>query len=640
MAGSVSERIIEEHLVEGEMESGREIGIRIDQTLTQDATGTLVYLELEATKVPRALTELSVSYVDHNVLQTDHRSAEDQRYLQTVAARYGVHFSKPGNGVSHQVHMERFGAPGKTLLGSDSHTPTAGCLGMLGIGAGGLDVALAMAGEPFYMRMPRITGVKLKGKLEPWVSPKNVVLELLREMGVQGGLGRILEYFGPGVREIDVPGRAAICNMGTELGATSSVFPSDETTRRFLQMQGRGRAWKMLKTGGEAGYEEVVEIDLSSLEPLIALPHSPDNVVEVSEVAGRKVSQVIVGSCSGSSLQDLLLVAKVLEGRKVHRDVSLEINPGSRQALENLVLTGGLASMLRAGARINQPGCLGCIGMGQVPAQGAASLRTFPRNFKGRSGAPEDQVYLCSAEVAVAAAVEGRITDPRELGDLPHITLPEKLVIDDTLIIPPPDDPASVEVVRGPNIKPLPKLEPLGESMAGEVLLKLGDNVSTDDIMPAGASMLPLRSNIPALSEYAFSRLDAGFASRARDKGGGFVVAGENYGQGSSREHAALVPRYLGVKGVVAKSFARIHKANLVNFGILPLEFARGEDYDKVSAGSRIEIAGARGQIERGEVEIESMVDGSGIRLRLNVSDRERRIILAGGRLNTVGERG
>ncbi len=634
MGKTVTEKIIGPHLVEGEMDRGSEIAIRIDQTLTQDATGTMAYLEFEAIGIPRVKTDLSVCYVDHNLIQSDFRNADDHRFLQSVARRFGLYFSPPGNGISHQINLERFGRPGATLLGSDSHTPTGGGLGMLAIGAGGLDVAMAMAGKPFYLLMPRIYGVKLVGGLSPWVSARDVLLEVLRRISVKGGVGYVMEYFGPGVETLSVTDRAAITNFGAELGATTSVFPSDWQTKKFLDSQGRGEVFTEIIADADAEYDEVLEIDMSALEPLIACPTSPDNVVKVSEVAGKPVGQVLVGSCSASSLRDLMLVARTLETREVSREVSFEINPGSRQAVENLVELGGYATLVHSGARIHQPGCLGCIGMGQAPATGTISLRTFPRNFPGRSGTVDDQVYLCSPEVAVAAAVTGRITDPRELGDFPELKLPEKYLPGDQRIEVPLADGSGIEIIRGPNIAAFPDFEPLPEDFAGEVLLKAGDNITTDHIMPAGARVLPLRSNIPAISEFVYNSLDPDFVARARNSSGGMVVGGDNYGQGSSREHAALAPRYLGVRIKLVKSFARIHKANLINFGILPLTFIDPDDYDRVVQGAEVEIAGFRQQVSSGGDEIIVKLDGVAVRTSLAVSERHRQILLAGGLLN------
>ncbi|MFH7326580.1 aconitate hydratase [Desulfurivibrio sp. C05AmB] len=634
MGQTVTEKILAAHLVEGELVKGREIGIRIDQTLTQDATGTMAYLEFEAIGIPRVKTELSVCYVDHNLIQSDFRNADDHRFLQSVARKYGLYFSPPGNGISHQVHLERFGLPGKTLLGSDSHTPTGGGLGMLAMGAGGLDVAMAMAGRPFYLVMPRIYGVKLTGKLSPWVSARDVLLEVLRRLSVKGGVGYVMEYFGPGVAELSVTDRASITNFGAELGATSSVFPSDANTRAFLESEGRAEGWVELVADPDAVYDEVMEIDLAALEPLIACPSSPDNVVPVREVAGKPVAQVLVGSCSNSSLRDLMVVAKTLETREVSRDVSFEINPGSRQVLENLTAQGDMLTLVRAGARVHQAGCLGCIGMGQAPPTGAISLRTFPRNFPGRSGTKNDQVYLCSPEVAVAAAITGKITDPRDLGAYPEFKLPERYLPGDTRIEPPLPDGSSVEIMRGPNIAPFPDFAAPPAEWQGEVLLKVEDNITTDHIMPAGARVLPLRSNVPAISEFVYEAVDPDFVQRARQRGPGLVVGGDNYGQGSSREHAALAPRYLGVEVKLVKSFARIHKANLINFGIIPLTFGDPADYERIGQGDKVRIPGLREQIAAGAETLEVEVGEQRIPVRLEVSPRHREILLAGGLLN------
>ena len=638
MGRTVAEKLLASHLVEGSLQKGSEISIRIDQTLTQDATGTMAYLEFEATGIPRVQTELSVCYVDHNLVQSDFRNADDHRFLQSVARKYGLYFSPPGNGISHQVHLERFGAPGKTLLGSDSHTPTGGGLGMLAIGAGGLDVAMAMAGKPFYLVMPKVFGIRLSGKLPDWVSARDILLELLRQLSVKGGVGYIMEYFGPGMSQLTVTDRASITNFGAELGATTSVFPSDENTRKFLESQGRGNMWQSLVADEDAQYDEIIDIDMSSLEPLIACPSSPDNVVKVSEVAGKSVSQVLVGSCSNSSLRDLMVVAKVLEKEEIDSNVSFEINPGSRQVLENITAQGDMLTLIKAGARVHQAGCLGCIGMGQAPPTGAISLRTFPRNFPGRSGTINDQVYLCSPEVAVASAVMGRIADPRDLGDYPFFELPEKYLLGDQRIEPPRKQGENIEIIRGPNIAAFPEFEPLAETWQGEILLKVGDNITTDHIMPAGAKILPLRSNIPAISEYVFNSVDMEFTQRAGDvaagKLGGMVIGGENYGQGSSREHAALAPRYLGVQIKLVKSFARIHKANLINFGIVPLTFENPDDYEVLKQGSHVEIPDIRQKISAGEQKFTVLIDGSPMQAILEVSDRHRAILLAGGLLN------
>ena len=634
MGKTVTEKIFAAHLVEGRMARGEEIGIRIDQTLTQDATGTMAYLEFEAIGIPRVRTELSVCYVDHNLVQSDFRNADDHRFLQSMARRYGLYFSPPGNGISHQIHLERFGVPGKTLLGSDSHTPTGGGLGMIAMGAGGLDVAMAMAGKPFYLVMPKIYGIKLTGSLAPWVSARDVLLEVLRRLSVKGGVGYIMEYFGPGVATLSATDRASITNFGAELGATTSVFPSDANTLAFLESQGRGSDWTEIIADPDASYDEVMELDLAALTPLIACPSSPDKVVPVREVAGKPVAQVLVGSCSNSSLRDLLVVAKTLESRPVSAEVSFEINPGSRQVLENLIAMGDMLTLVRAGARVQQTGCLGCIGMGQAPATGTISLRTFPRNFPGRSGTNDDQVYLCSPETAVAAAVTGRITDPRELGDYPAFSLPAKYLPGDQRIEPPLADGSLVNIIRGPNIAAFPEFMPLPETWEGSVLLKVADNITTDHIMPAGAKILPLRSNIPAISEFVFNSVDEGFVARARSAKSGLVVGGDNYGQGSSREHAALAPRYLGVEVKLVKSFARIHKANLINFGILPLVFADPADYERVAQGAAVSLPGIRQALASGAEEVEVRVGSFSFKARLEVSERHREILLAGGLLN------
>ena len=637
MGLNVTEKIIASHIVEGQMSPGQPIAIKIDQTLTQDATGTMAYLEFEAIGIDRVKTELSVSYVDHNLIQSDFRNADDHRFLQSIAAKYGLYFSKPGNGICHQVHLERFAAPGKTLLGSDSHTPTAGGCGMLAIGAGGLDVAMAMAGQPFHLNMPEVIGVHLTGSLGPWVSAKDVILELLRQLSVKGGVGKVMEYFGPGVKTLSVTDRGAIANLGTELGATSTVFPSDEITRSFLEAQARQGQWVELVADSDASYSRIIEIDLSALEPMIACPSSPDNVKKVKEVAGRPVAQVIIGSCANSSLRDITVAAKALENRQIHRDVSFEINPGSRQVLENADAGGVLKSLIHAGARIHQCGCLGCIGMGQAPATDTISLRTFTRNFPGRSGTKNDQVYLCSPETAVASAVKGVITDPRDLGEAPEMELPQTLIINDNGIIPPVEDGSGVEIVRGPNIKPLPEFDPLPEDLTGEVALKVGDNITTDHIMPAGSKILPLRSNVPAISEFVFSAVDSTFPERAKKAGSVIIVGGENYGQGSSREHAALAPRYLGVRAKLVKSFARIHKANLINFGIVPLTFENPADYEKIDQGDTLTIPGIRNVILSGAKTV-TVKDSKGntFQARLDLSQRDRFILAAGGLLNWV----
>jgi aconitate hydratase len=641
MGENLTRKIIRDHLVSGKMETGGEISIKIDQTLTQDATGTMAYLQFEALGLSRVKTELSVSYVDHNMLQQGFENADDHVYLQSVAAKYGIFFSKPGNGICHQVHLERFGAPGKTLLGSDSHTPTSGGLGSLAIGAGGLDVAVAMGGEAFHLSMPQVLGVKLTGELPEWVSAKDVILEMLRRLTVKGGVGRVIEYYGEGVHSLSVPERATITNMGAELGATTSIFPSDDRTREYLTRQGREAGWRELKGDDDADYDIVEEFDLTSLEPMVARPHSPDNVCKVSEIAGMKVNQVIVGSCTNSSYRDLNVVASILKGKKVHPKVSFVVAPGSRQVLEEIARSGALADIIGSGARVIESACGPCIGMGQAPPSGGVSLRTFNRNFEGRSGTMDGQVYLVSPEVAIAAALRGEIADPRYLGEVPKITSPDRFSIDDSMILAPSDQPDDVEVVRGPNIQPLPLKEALENRLEARVLIKVGDNITTDHIMPAGAKILPLRSNIPAISEYVFSRVDSEFPQRAKEAGSGAIIGGGNYGQGSSREHAALAPMYLGVKFVIVRSFARIHKANLVNFGILPLQFSREEDYDSISDGETLIIEDVRDTIKDGSDLVLKRGNGGGeIRVNFDLSQREREILLAGGLLNLVRARG
>ena len=632
---NVTQKIISAHLVSGEMVPGREIAISIDQTLTQDATGTMAYLQFEAMRVPRVQTKLSVSYVDHNTLQTGFENADDHRFLQSVAAKYGIYFSRPGNGICHQVHLERFGVPGQTLLGSDSHTPTGGGLGMIAIGAGGLDVAVAMAGSPFYLTMPKIVLVKLTGKLGPWVSAKDVILELLCRLSVKGGVGSIMEYGGEGVKSLSVPERATITNMGAELGATTSIFPSDDLTREFLKAQDRENAWTRIEADSDAEYGEVIEIDLSSLEPMIAQPHQPDRVVKVKEVEGTKVDQVLVGSCTNSSYRDLMTLAGVLKGKKVHPSVSAGVSPGSRQVLEMISRNGALADLISAGVRILEAACGACIGMGQSPSSGGVSIRTFNRNFEGRSGTPDASIFLASPEVAAAAMLTGEITDPRKLGDPIRVDTPERYIIDDGMIVPPSDRPETVEIIRGPNIKPLPMRDELPDDLTGTVLIKLEDNITTDHIMPAGAKILPLRSNIPAISEHVFEGVDPTFAARALEAHGGFIIGGENYGQGSSREHAALAPMYLGIKAVIVKSFARIHRANLVNFGILPLTFANPADYAAVDRDDELAISGVRTGLESASaLLIENRTKGTKFEARHDLTPRQIEIILAGGMLN------
>ncbi|AAC07617.1 aconitate hydratase [Aquifex aeolicus] len=646
--GTVAWKIIKNHLVSGKMEPGEEIAIKIDQTLTQDATGTMCYLEFEAMGVPEVKTELSVSYIDHNMLQTDFRNADDHKYLMSVAKKFGIWLSKPGNGICHQVHLERFAKPGKTLLGSDSHTPTAGGMGMLAIGAGGLDVAAAMAGEPFYLKMPKIVGVHLKGKMPEWVTAKDIILELLRRLTVKGGLGKIFEYFGEGVKELSVPERATITNMGAELGATTSIFPSDEITRAYLRAQGREEDWVELLPDPDAEYDEVIEINLSELEPLIAQPHSPDNVVPVREIEGIKVDQVVIGSCTNSSFVDLTRAAKLLEGRRVHPDVVFAVAPGSKQALELITQNGALLNFLKAGARILESACGPCIGMGFAPPTNGVSVRSFNRNFKGRAGTPDAKVYLASPETCVAAAIAGEIIDPRKLAEREgvkwiRVEMPEKFPYGDEAFIPPlpKEEREKVEIYRGPNIKPLPEFEPLPETIEGEVALIVEDNITTDHIMPAGAKILPLRSNIYAISEYVYHYVDPEFVPRMKklkEKGkAGIIIGGENYGQGSSREHAALAPRFLGVRAVIAKSFARIHHANLVNFGVVPLEFKNKEDYDKFSLGDEIEIPNLIERLKKGEdILVINKTTGEEILCTYNLTPVQKEILIAGGRLNYI----
>jgi aconitate hydratase len=639
MAKNLATKILEAHLAEGELIPGQEIAIRIDHTLLQDATGTMAMLEFIAMGVPRVKVELAAQSIDHNLLQTDYKNADDHAFLASAAMKFGVHLSKPGNGVSHQVHLERFDVPGTILLGADSHTPTAAGLATIGIGAGGLDVALAMAGHPFYLPCPKVMGVKLVGRLPDWVSGKDVILEMLRRHTVKGGVGKIIEYYGPGLTGLSATDRATIGNMGAELGATSSIFPSDERTREFLVSQGRGDCWTPLAADEGATYDEYDEIDLSSLEPLIACPSAPDNVVPVREVEGIKVDQVLVGSSVNSSFRDLMTVCRILEGQRIAQNLSFHINPGSRQVLENVADQGGIMTLLMAGAIIHQSGCLGCIGMGQAPGTNQVSLRTVPRNFPGRSGTKDDKVYLCSPETAAAAGIYGVITDPRKLATIksyPAVQNPEKYLLDDSGIIFPMEDTTSVEIRTGPNIVPFPEFEALPDSLTAAVVIKVGDNISTDTIMPAGNKVLPLRSNIPAIAEHVFEQLDAEFPARAKAAGNGVVIAGENYGQGSSREHAALAPRYLGIRAKIAKSFARIHKANLVNFGILPLVFRDPTDYDLVDQWDTVSLPDVRRLVEQGVSEIPVIVKGKEIVTILSVSDRQRRELLAGGTLNYV----
>jgi len=639
MRKNLTTKILEAHLVEGRLIPGTDISINVDHTLLQDATGTMAMLEFIAMGLPRVKVELAAQSIDHNLLQTDYKNADDHAFLTSAAMKFGVHLSKPGNGVSHQVHLERFDVPGKVLLGADSHTPTAAGLAMLAIGAGGLDVALAMAGHSFSLPCPKVMGVRLTGKLPDWVSGKDVILELLRRHTVKGGVGKVIEYYGPGVLTLSVTDRATIGNMGAELGATSSIFPSDERTHEFLVSQGRGDCWQPLAADEGAVYDKYDEIDLSTVEPMIACPSSPDNVVKVSEVEGVKVDQVIVGSSVNSSYRDLMTVCRVMEGNRVAPGVHFHVNPGSRQALENVAQDGGVLMLLMAGVSIHQSGCLGCIGMGQAPGTDQISLRTFPRNFPGRSGTKGDKVYLCSPETAAAAGIYGVITDPRKLGQIkpyPAVQNPVKYLLDDSGIIFPLDDGSAVEIKTGPNILPFPAFEALPDDLQATVVIALGDNITTDHIMPAGNKVLPLRSNIPAISEHVFEQVDAGFPARAQAAGNGVVVAGENYGQGSSREHAAIAPRYLGIRAKIVKSFARIHKANLVNFGILPLVFKNPADFELFKQGEQISFPDVRRLIENGAGEIPVLIGDREIITLLEVSNRQRQELLAGGTLNNV----
>jgi aconitate hydratase len=640
MAENVARKLIAAHLVDGEMIPGSEIGMRVDQTLTQDATGTMVMLELEAMGLDRAHTELSAQYVDHNVLQTDFRNADDHLFLHSACRRFGIWFSKPGNGVSHAVHMQRFGAPGKTLLGSDSHTCAGGSMGMLAIGAGGLEVALAIAGEPFHLTMPEIWGVRLVGALPEWVSAKDVILEMLRRHGVDGGMGKLVEYYGPGLEQLSAMDRHVIANMGAELGATTTVFPSDYETRRFLASEDREEEWQELRADSDATYEHEDEIDLSTLEPLIACPTSPGNVVPVREVAGRDVYQVVIGSSANPGLRDFAVPAMMLKGRQTHERVSFDVNPTSRQTLEALAGEGWLLDLIAAGARLHQAGCNGCIGMGQAPATGKASLRTFPRNFPGRSGTKEDLVYLCSPETATAAALMGVITDPRDLGiPSPRYDPPQHDYVNTEMLVP-PQDGRDVPLEKGPNIVSLPEFDPLPDRVSGPVLLKVGDDISTDEIMPAGSRVLPYRSNIPAMADYAFDVVDETYPQRAREAGNHFVVGGVNYGQGSSREHAAIVPRYLGLRAVLAKSFARIHAQNLVNFAVLPLTFIDPGDYDRIARDDVLTISDPAEQLRRGErVDVVNETKGETYSMRHRLSVRQIEIVARGSLLSVIRDR-
>lgn len=641
MGYTIAQKIIKNHLVCGEMTVGSDIGLKIDQTLTQDATGTMAYIEYEAMGIPRVKTEKSVAYIDHNTLQTGFENADDHRFIQSVCKKHGIYFSRPGNGICHQVHLERFGKPGKTLIGSDSHTPTGGGIGMLAIGAGGLDVAVAMGGGAYYITMPKMVRVNLTGKLSPWVSAKDIILAVLRVMSVKGGVGKIVEYGGEGVATLTVPERATITNMGAELGATTSVFPSDETTRKFLKAQGREEDYTELKADDDAVYDEVIEINLSELEPLAACPHSPDNVKPIKELEGKKIDQVCIGSCTNSSYLDLMRVAHILKGKKVADNVSLAIAPGSKQVFNMLALNGALGDMIAAGARILESACGPCIGMGQSPNSGGISLRTFNRNFEGRSGTADGQIYLVSPETAAVSAINGVFTDPRCLGAAAEIEMPEKFLINDNMVIDPApvEEMDSVEILRGPNIKSYPETHPLTDSIEASCSLKVGDNITTDHIMPAGAKILPLRSNIPKISEHCFTVCDKEFPTRAKALGKSIIVGGENYGQGSSREHAALAPLFLGVKAVLVKSFARIHKSNLINAGILPLTFVNAEDYDKIKLGDMLELPNVKDEIANGnQVTVVNKTTGDTIVADCELSDRTRNIIIAGGLLDYTKE--
>lgn len=642
MGLTLTEKILKEHLVEGEMIRGEEIGIRIDQTLTQDATGTMAYLEFEAMGVPRVKTERSVAYIDHNTLQSGFENADDHRFIGSVCKKHGIYFSRPGNGICHQVHLERFGIPGKTLIGSDSHTPTGGGIGMIAIGAGGMDVAVAMGGGTYYITCPKIVKVELTGKLSPWVAAKDVILEVLKRLTVKGGVGKVIEYCGEGVKTLSVPERATITNMGAELGATTSIFPSDETTREFLKAQGREGDYTELSADADAVYDEVVEINLSELVPLAACPHSPDNVKSVEEIGPMKIDQVCIGSCTNSSLLDMLKVAYILKGKTVHPDVSLSIAPGSKQVLNMLAENGALATMIDAGARILESACGPCIGMGQSPNSGGISLRTFNRNFEGRSGTKDGQIYLVSPELAAASAITGVLTDPRTLGDMPEFKLPEVFTINDNMIVPPvpEEEMDSVEVLRGPNIKPFPVSEAMPDEIDAKCSLKVGDNITTDHIMPAGAKILPLRSNIPKISQYCFAVCDEEFPKRALELGESIVVGGSNYGQGSSREHAALAPLYLGVKAVLVKSFARIHMANLINAGIIPMTFADESDYDKIDMLDELKIENLIENLKSSDsVIVKNVTKGVDIKAKLDLSERQRAMLIAGGLLNYTREK-
>jgi len=636
MGLTLTEKIIKDHLVVGEMVKGTEIGIRIDQTLTQDSTGTMAYMQLEAMEVPRVKTKRSLAYIDHNMLQEGPENMDDHIYIQTVAKKHGVYFSKPGNGICHQVEIERFGVPGQTLLGSDSHTPTGGGIGMLAIGAGGLDVAVAMAGGEYYITMPEVVKVELTGKLRKGVSSKDIILEVLRQCTVKGGINKVFEYTGDGVKTLTVPERATVTNMGAELGATTSVFPSDDMTKAFLEAQGRGGDFIALSADSDAVYDQVVKVDLSTLEPLTACPHSPDKVVKVSEIEGLKVNQVAIGSCTNSSWLDLMKVAAILKGRTVAENVQLVIAPGSKQVLTMLAENGALADLLNAGARILECGCGPCIGMGQAPCTDGVSLRTFNRNFKGRSGTVSADVYLLSPETAAISAVKGVLTNPLGKVELPDIEMPKDFLINDNAVVAPAPEGEVVEVVKGPNIKPFPLAKPLADTVEGKALIVVEDNITTDHIMPSNAKLLPYRSNIPYLADYCLAPCDPEFPQRAKDNDGGFIIGGQNYGQGSSREHAALAPVYLGIKGVIAKSFARIHKNNLINNGILPMVFENEADYDKISLGDNLMIDNAREQVNAGKIVLKNKTKNEEYPVLIEVSERQKEMLQAGGLINLM----
>ncbi len=634
MGLNLTQKILKSHLVDGELTPGEKISIVIDQTLTQDATGTMAYLEFEALGIPRVKTKLSVSYVDHNTLQTDFKNADDHRYLQSIAAKYGIHFSRPGNGICHQVHLERFGAPGQTLLGSDSHTPTQGGLGMISIGAGGLDVAMAMAGKPFELTCPEVLNIRLEGKLQPFVSAKDIILEVLRRLTVKGGVGKVVEYSGPALKSLSVPDRATITNMGAELGATTSIFPSDKKTLEFLKAQGRAGDWVELKADKSCKYDEQIVINLDKLIPMVAKPHMPDNVTTVQKLKGLQVSQVAIGSCTNSSYRDLMVVAKMLKGKTISPDLSLMISPGSKQVFKMMSDSGALSWMIAAGARILESACGPCIGMGAAPNSEGISVRTFNRNFKGRSGVKDAGVYLVSPETAAACALTGKMTDPRKLKMKPvRVSLPKKFEVNDNMVISPTTlaKSAKIEILRGPNIAPLPDFDKLPKTLTGSVLLKTGDNITTDDIMPAGARILPLRSNVPEISKFVFESVDTSFPERAKSAGGGFIIGGTNYGQGSSREHAAIAPKYLGVKAVIVKSFARIHVANLINFGIVPLTFAKESDFKKIDQGDKlvVDLSG----VTDGKIGLHNKTKGIDIKVTHPMGGKDLEVLAAGGKL-------